>query len=361
MRAAGSVMTLEARLNVLYRGTKVDAPHPADSHSLIVVDLDRASGEGTAAGASEIASQFPRVDEIAHVSPTRFCVVARRHPGLALALAELETRLRELPDLAGVSLATWVEPLPRSARGLPGLVRRVRTTPAAQAVAVRAAAGDPVSPSELAAALMGSGHALVPAARRRGSSPWHDLTRMFGTALAALLTAVGVAQIVGPFEGVPFPSVTTFIGGQFAPIRPFVEEGSATLAEPEPVVELAAPVAPSVKPAPTRTPATKAQPSPPAVVIVPEPVPVVATQPAPPAPSAEPAPAPPPEPAPAPAPEAATGTANPPPPDPCAGLDENDAKKCERKLDKQDDDHGGPGDGPGDDDDRTGRGKHGDG
>ena len=96
------------------------------------------------AAAQIVRGHFPLVESVVDLGAGRFGVLAHRHPGLGVALAELEAELRSDPDVA--ALATiWLAPLPGGRSMIPGFVRRLTEEPlGAFAVACsESSSGDP--------------------------------------------------------------------------------------------------------------------------------------------------------------------------------------------------------------------------
>lgn len=237
----GGAGELRRRLGHLYRQHREAGLQVADTHALILVHVDAddlAPGEHGSAlhsVATVLREHFPFVGAIASLGPTRFAVVAHRHPGLAVSIGTLQTALQSAPALLGTTLSLWLAPLPASAAALPRFVRRLVVNPApAWAVGhvVDEPGGDRLSAhfaETPRATTPVSGASLPRPVHRAVAEAWNGGLSLLTAALAVVLLAAGMVKAVGP-DDERSRTETTF--ELLAPRRAPVEEPPAVVEVP---------------------------------------------------------------------------------------------------------------------------------
>lgn len=125
MTGLSSVAHMRSSLALLYRGHRQGAPHPRDSHALVVVDLpqDRHGGESSgdpigramrmATLGEAVRTVFAGQEVIGRVSANRVAVLAERDARLGVR-ARLLRRFVEGVDTSGYDARVWIEGLPAS-------------------------------------------------------------------------------------------------------------------------------------------------------------------------------------------------------------------------------------------------------
>lgn len=313
-RPVGTVGDLYLSLTPYADGA--DVP-PGDRVALVVdvSPIDRGSsvpGVAVHSAAEEMSLHFPALDRIDCVADGRFVALVRPHPGVALAVAELEFALRVAVGLDEVTVSVWVEPRPPTVQETAAWVDRIATKPP-----VPASARDALLTDVLAA----SGVAVTPHRRRSPTTvflhqvtqAWRNGLSMVAGAVIVVVVAVGVADVLGPVGSrLDLPPNSIF----GPPVEPLpdgesADPGATTVAVPvttggRGLRGFAAPVEPPAAPGT----ADAVEPAP-AVALAPQPVAEVS-----------------------PAPQGSDEPGEPegdaPPPDPCEGLEGGRAKACER-------------------------------
>lgn len=194
--AAVSASVLADRLRRVFS----EPIHPWLTHVVVLVDVgapgdaDAASHFARVATMVELRAHFPFVDGVAALNPTRYAVLARRHPGLSGTLNSLEERLRDdAADIEGLA-RVWCEELPDTPGDVAAFVRGllVKPTPFHQNERGSIAAGFPV---EVLAT------SVVPASPRPQPRPtqrrWALRSAAAAVATATLMSAAGAAATVG--------------------------------------------------------------------------------------------------------------------------------------------------------------------
>lgn len=347
----GDARALSRSLRKLYADADTRRTPPAASHALLLVDVnlswltDAERGAVLAAAAECLHAQFPFADTVAGLGEPRFGLVVRRHPGLAVGAESLEVAFAGEPLLAGATTVLLV-PLPERADGVGPFVRELAGAQRplrVRAYTPRAAAGGGPGADLLKAAVPLAAFRPERASaqrRRRLVGAVVDGSGMLGAALAALILAAGVNQVIGPRAIVGTPTTQLFglappssagEGPQADP--PPVPEGSVVVVEDTPIDTVA--VVAASPPRPAAPPVAGAE-------VAPAPAP----EPLPPAPAADSAPEPPPAET-APAEPVASPDVTPSEPDEsvatapddvideCGGLSGREARRCERRNDRQ--------------------------
>lgn len=123
-----------------------DPVPPSKAFVLVMVDVGSSDGPPAAAQAVRVAAMveirghFPLVDVVAAIRPSRYAVLARRHPGLSGTLRSLEERLHGEALVIESLARVWCEELPEESSEIPAFVPgpRAQARPAAPARARRA-------------------------------------------------------------------------------------------------------------------------------------------------------------------------------------------------------------------------------
>lgn len=220
-RIFGDADDLRTRLADLYGW---ESPlTPADTHALLAVSIEGDEPPGSAVHATGqlVAEHFGTAERVAWLGGGRFAVIVRRHPGLAVGIAAFESALKDHSAVETFETRLGLEALPATRAGLARLVQDLvdGIRPAAQTNGERLALTLVDTPLTIDGADRSTPWERR---RRRLANAWAGGLSLVIASLAAVLVAVGIAQIVGP-AGSRFDATTSTLFGpaiQLVPPEP---------------------------------------------------------------------------------------------------------------------------------------------